>query len=158
MTLSRLAVALEYEGWAYDQVAQKMGHKKYMDIMLYSEWKELLSSIFTVGEAKVTEDPEDSTDERHAERRAFVAFLSSLGDLQGAKSKKDLVDGIQPLLVRTQKELQRAVELCDASDLKMHCTFYANCMKILQGPIHSESGLLYKNIESFSRGGGVGTS
>lgn len=152
LILNRLSLALEYEGWAYDKVAQSMGVQTYLDIMLYSEWKELLSGLFQVEEPTATAEDDDSTfDQKHAARRAFVAFLSSLKDLQSPKSKKELVDSIQPLLARTQKELLRASDHCDASDLKMHCTFYANSMKILQGI--EESGALYTKIVNFSRGG-----
>lgn len=150
LILDRLTNALTSERWAYNKIAVGMGDTHYMDLMLYTQWKKLLSDLFEV----------DSFDEKagdeefiHLQAEDFRVFLSKVGDKKPSTTRAGMIKDIQDLAAQTQNKLQKAKEAATASDLKMFCIFFINSLDTLKGNIGETKGLLVKNVQNFSTQG-----
>lgn len=150
LILDRLSTALTGERWEYQAIAEEMGDKNYMSLMLHAEWKSLLSQLFDVSatESKTSTTTEDI----RVEHENFIAFLASIGELKGDVGKDQMVREVQALVVRTQSKLQKAKDIGKASDLKMHCIFFINCMETLKGDVIGTKGQLFRQVDNFTKG------
>jgi len=129
--------------------------KNYLDIMAPQHFEGVFREYLEIGTVSTSSLPPSSAS--HAQEN-FRYFLQAcrIAPYKAAPTKAPLTASFQKACTATQTSLKACADAADASDLKLHLFFFINALNVMQGDIAGKSGMLHRNIDTFTSGERVG--